>query len=203
MCFYQGTSDIFRNPVFCWRLCLYNVDWNCEIFYVFNSSRTKNMMWYGVLGTKELVQKTYKNLEQRVQLEVWAQRMKDADIRAECISRFLTFNGKRKHSLCHLLHFTHMNDALALCVCVCTCTCTVHPCKWSWFHVSNVVLRSYTSCNLSLFVCSVMECPCPCRVFRALLFWTSPAMQGALISGVAQKRTMWVHQWNRISVQNL
>uniref|UniRef100_A0A672S1Q0 Diacylglycerol kinase n=1 Tax=Sinocyclocheilus grahami TaxID=75366 RepID=A0A672S1Q0_SINGR len=32
-------------------------------------SRTKNMMWYGVLGTKELVQKTYKNLEQRVQLE--------------------------------------------------------------------------------------------------------------------------------------
>uniref|UniRef100_A0A8D3CB13 Diacylglycerol kinase n=1 Tax=Scophthalmus maximus TaxID=52904 RepID=A0A8D3CB13_SCOMX len=33
------------------------------------SSRTKNMMWYGVLGTKELVQKTYKNLEQRVQLE--------------------------------------------------------------------------------------------------------------------------------------
>uniref|UniRef100_A0AAY4CPH6 Diacylglycerol kinase n=1 Tax=Denticeps clupeoides TaxID=299321 RepID=A0AAY4CPH6_9TELE len=34
-----------------------------------NSSRTKNMMWYGVLGTKELVQKTYKNLEQRVLLE--------------------------------------------------------------------------------------------------------------------------------------
>ncbi|XP_016316506.1 diacylglycerol kinase delta-like isoform X1 [Sinocyclocheilus anshuiensis] len=33
------------------------------------SSRTKNMMWYGVLGTKELVQQTYKNLEQRVQLE--------------------------------------------------------------------------------------------------------------------------------------
>lgn len=29
-------------------------------------------MWYGVLGTKELVQKTYKNLEQRVQLEVWS-----------------------------------------------------------------------------------------------------------------------------------
>lgn len=34
------------------------------------SSRTKNMMWYGVLGTKELLQRTYKNLEQRVQLEV-------------------------------------------------------------------------------------------------------------------------------------
>lgn len=40
------------------------------------SSRTKNMMWYGVLGTKELLQRTYKNLEQRVQLEVrgWGNR---------------------------------------------------------------------------------------------------------------------------------
>ncbi|XP_064455539.1 diacylglycerol kinase eta-like [Ornithodoros turicata] len=32
-------------------------------------SRTKNLMWYGVLGGKELLQRTYKNLEQRVQLE--------------------------------------------------------------------------------------------------------------------------------------
>ncbi|KAF0304284.1 Diacylglycerol kinase eta [Amphibalanus amphitrite] len=32
-------------------------------------SRTKNFMWYGVLGSKELIQKTYKNLEQRVKLE--------------------------------------------------------------------------------------------------------------------------------------
>ncbi|XP_063069133.1 diacylglycerol kinase eta isoform X2 [Engraulis encrasicolus] len=32
-------------------------------------SRTKNRMWYGVLGTKELLQRTYKNLEQKVQLE--------------------------------------------------------------------------------------------------------------------------------------
>ncbi|KAG9348249.1 hypothetical protein JZ751_001984, partial [Albula glossodonta] len=28
-------------------------------------SRTKNMMWYGVLGTKELLHRTYRNLEQR------------------------------------------------------------------------------------------------------------------------------------------
>ncbi|NWS12862.1 DGKD kinase, partial [Pachyramphus minor] len=41
------------------------------------SSRTKNMMWYGVLGTKELLQRTYKNLEQRVQLEVQGQRSRD------------------------------------------------------------------------------------------------------------------------------
>ncbi|XP_015906416.1 diacylglycerol kinase delta isoform X2 [Parasteatoda tepidariorum] len=32
-------------------------------------SRTRNLMWYGVLGGKELLHQTYKNLEQRVQLE--------------------------------------------------------------------------------------------------------------------------------------
>lgn len=36
------------------------------------------MMWYGVLGTKELLQRTYKNLEQKVQLEViFARRQKE------------------------------------------------------------------------------------------------------------------------------
>uniref|UniRef100_UPI00358F5A21 diacylglycerol kinase delta isoform X2 n=3 Tax=Myxine glutinosa TaxID=7769 RepID=UPI00358F5A21 len=38
-------------------------------------SRTKNLMWYGVLGTKELLQKTYKNLEQRVLLECDGQQI--------------------------------------------------------------------------------------------------------------------------------
>lgn len=32
-------------------------------------SRTKNLMWYGMLGSKELIQKTCKNLEQRIRLE--------------------------------------------------------------------------------------------------------------------------------------
>ncbi|KAK3094795.1 hypothetical protein FSP39_006352 [Pinctada imbricata] len=38
-------------------------------------SRTKNLMWYGVLGGKELVQRTFKNLDQRVQLECDGQRI--------------------------------------------------------------------------------------------------------------------------------
>ncbi|XP_072330817.1 diacylglycerol kinase delta isoform X4 [Scyliorhinus torazame] len=38
-------------------------------------SRTKNMMWYGVLGTKELLYRTYKNLEQKVLLECDGQRI--------------------------------------------------------------------------------------------------------------------------------
>ncbi|ESO01875.1 hypothetical protein HELRODRAFT_128981, partial [Helobdella robusta] len=32
-------------------------------------SRTRNMMWYGVLGGKEILQRTHKNLDQRVRLE--------------------------------------------------------------------------------------------------------------------------------------
>ncbi|XP_071798158.1 diacylglycerol kinase delta-like isoform X3 [Asterias amurensis] len=38
-------------------------------------SRTKNIMWYGVLGGKELLQRTYRNLEQKVQLECDGQRI--------------------------------------------------------------------------------------------------------------------------------
>nr|CAD7194555.1 unnamed protein product [Timema douglasi] len=38
-------------------------------------SRAKNYMWYGVLGSKECFQKTFKNLEQRVQLECDGQRI--------------------------------------------------------------------------------------------------------------------------------
>lgn len=38
-------------------------------------SRAKNYMWYGVLGSKQWLQKTYKNLGQRVQLECDGQRI--------------------------------------------------------------------------------------------------------------------------------
>ncbi|CAI9736844.1 diacylglycerol kinase delta-like isoform X2 [Octopus vulgaris] len=38
-------------------------------------SRTKNFMWYSVLGGKEILQRTFKNLDQRVQLECDGQRI--------------------------------------------------------------------------------------------------------------------------------
>lgn len=38
-------------------------------------SRTKNMMWYGVLGGKEIMHNTYRNLDQRIQLECDGQRI--------------------------------------------------------------------------------------------------------------------------------
>lgn len=34
------------------------------------SSRLKNKMWYGLLGSKELLQRSYRKLEERVHLEV-------------------------------------------------------------------------------------------------------------------------------------
>ncbi|XP_051921808.1 diacylglycerol kinase eta isoform X3 [Hippocampus zosterae] len=77
------TVNFNEDSVQCWEKCVMNnyfgIGLDAKISLEFNnkrdehpkkcSSRTKNMMWYGVLGTKELVQKTYKNLEQRVQLE--------------------------------------------------------------------------------------------------------------------------------------
>ena len=38
-------------------------------------SRTRNMMWYGVIGSKEMVQRNFRNLDQRVQLECDGQRI--------------------------------------------------------------------------------------------------------------------------------
>ncbi|XP_029113220.1 diacylglycerol kinase delta isoform X3 [Scleropages formosus] len=76
-------SPVPEDSVLCTEKCVMNnyfgIGLDAKISLEFNnkrdehpkkcSSRTKNMMWYGVLGTKELVQKTYKNLEQRVLLE--------------------------------------------------------------------------------------------------------------------------------------
>ncbi|XP_064206522.1 diacylglycerol kinase delta-like isoform X2 [Anguilla rostrata] len=78
-----GSVLLSDDSVLCTEKCVMNnyfgIGLDAKISLEFNnkrdvhpkkcSSRTKNMMWYGVLGTKELVQKTYKNLEQRVHLE--------------------------------------------------------------------------------------------------------------------------------------
>ena len=38
-------------------------------------SRTRNMLWYGVLGGREMLNRTYRNLEQRVLLECDGQQI--------------------------------------------------------------------------------------------------------------------------------
>lgn len=50
------------------------------------------MMWYGVLGTKEVLHRTYKNLEQRVLLEVRAAEAKRTP--AVLISSACCFNPR-------------------------------------------------------------------------------------------------------------
>ncbi|XP_026466696.1 diacylglycerol kinase eta-like [Ctenocephalides felis] len=56
-------------------------------------SRAKNYMWYGVLGSKEWLQKTYKNLEQRVQLECDGQRIPLPSLQGIVILNISSFMG--------------------------------------------------------------------------------------------------------------
>jgi len=56
-------------------------------------SRTKNLMWYGVLGGKEILQKTFKNLDQRVQLECDGQRIPLPSLQGIVILNIPSFGG--------------------------------------------------------------------------------------------------------------
>ncbi|XP_050541600.1 diacylglycerol kinase eta-like isoform X2 [Daktulosphaira vitifoliae] len=56
-------------------------------------SRTRNYMWYGVLGSKQWLQKTYKNLDQRVQLECDGQRIPLPSLQGIVILNIPSFMG--------------------------------------------------------------------------------------------------------------
>ncbi|GLV41416.1 uncharacterized protein CBL_06646 [Carabus blaptoides fortunei] len=56
-------------------------------------SRAKNYMWYGVLGSKQWLQKTYKNLDQRVQLECDGQRIPLPSLQGIVILNIPSFMG--------------------------------------------------------------------------------------------------------------
>ncbi|XP_055852090.1 diacylglycerol kinase eta isoform X2 [Episyrphus balteatus] len=56
-------------------------------------SRARNYMWYGVLGSKQLLQKTYKNLEKRVQLECDGQRIPLPSLQGIVILNIPSFMG--------------------------------------------------------------------------------------------------------------
>jgi diacylglycerol kinase (ATP) len=56
-------------------------------------SRAKNYMWYGVLGSKQLLQKTYKNLEQKVQLECDGQRIPLPSLQGIVVLNIPSFMG--------------------------------------------------------------------------------------------------------------
>lgn len=56
-------------------------------------SRTKNRMWYGMLGGREIVQKTFKNLEQRVRLECDGQRIPLPNLQGIVILNIQSYMG--------------------------------------------------------------------------------------------------------------
>ncbi|KAI5714150.1 hypothetical protein M8J76_011693 [Diaphorina citri] len=56
-------------------------------------SRARNYMWYGVLGSKQWLAKTYKNLEQRVQLECDGQRIPLPSLQGIVVLNIPSFMG--------------------------------------------------------------------------------------------------------------
>lgn len=56
-------------------------------------SRTKNYLWYGVLGSKELLKNTCKNFEQRVQLECDGQKIPLPSLQGIVILNIPSFMG--------------------------------------------------------------------------------------------------------------
>ncbi|XP_064639407.1 diacylglycerol kinase delta-like isoform X2 [Lineus longissimus] len=56
-------------------------------------SRTKNIMWYGMLGGKELLQKTFKNLDERVQLECDGQRIPLPSLQGIVVLNIVSYGG--------------------------------------------------------------------------------------------------------------
>ncbi|XP_014219907.1 diacylglycerol kinase eta isoform X2 [Copidosoma floridanum] len=56
-------------------------------------SRAINYMWYGVLGSKQVLQRTYKNLDQRVQLECDGQRIPLPSLQGIVVLNIPSFMG--------------------------------------------------------------------------------------------------------------
>ncbi|GFN98161.1 diacylglycerol kinase [Plakobranchus ocellatus] len=56
-------------------------------------SRTKNLMWYGVLGGKEMINQTFKNLDQRVLLECDGQRIPLPSLQGIVILNIPSYGG--------------------------------------------------------------------------------------------------------------
>ncbi|XP_076324259.1 diacylglycerol kinase eta-like isoform X3 [Tachypleus tridentatus] len=56
-------------------------------------SRTKNLMWYGVLGGKELWQRSFRNLEQRVHLECDGYRIPLPSLQGIVVLNILSYGG--------------------------------------------------------------------------------------------------------------
>jgi hypothetical protein len=63
------------------------------VIYFLHCSRTKNIMWYGMLGGKELLQKTFKNLDERVQLECDGQRIPLPSLQGIVVLNIVSYGG--------------------------------------------------------------------------------------------------------------
>ena len=96
------------------------------IFIVHNSidiitfrSRTKNMVWYGVIGSKEFVNRSYKNLDQRVQLECDGQRIPLPNLQGLVVLNILSYmgginfwGGTKENDVCFIFYLIRISIVL-------------------------------------------------------------------------------------------
>ena len=82
-------------------------------------SRTKNMVWYGVIGSKEFVNRSYKNLDQRVQLECDGQRIPLPNLQGLVVLNILSYmgginfwGGTKENDVCFILYLIRISMVL-------------------------------------------------------------------------------------------
>ncbi|RMC07093.1 hypothetical protein DUI87_16549 [Hirundo rustica rustica] len=110
-------------------------------------SRTKNMMWYGVLGTKELLQRTYKNLEQKVQLEIflWTGNVQSLAIfiKGSLTGNFMVHEVPPESSIYNLVFLTCFNSMPVALLQDCT-----SDSQWNGFEITGLPpAGSCTACD--------------------------------------------------------
>lgn len=69
-------------------------------------SRARNRMFYGMLGGREVVAKTFKNLEQRVRLECDGQLISLPNLQGIVILNIPRCSSRYSHSFCTVLTFS-------------------------------------------------------------------------------------------------
>ena len=75
------------------------------------------MVWYGVIGSKEFVNRSYKNLDQRVQLECDGQRIPLPNLQGLVVLNILSYmgginfwGGTKENDVCFILPYSNFHS---------------------------------------------------------------------------------------------
>ena len=77
------------------------------------------MVWYGVIGSKEFVNRSYKNLDQRVQLECDGQRIPLPNLQGLVVLNILSYmgginfwGGTKENDVCFIFYLIRISLVL-------------------------------------------------------------------------------------------